>query len=265
MRKVTYTNSVNGLSAEFSSESPTMHLDLKQFDGAGVSASAVTYKPVELDGQKTISTALSARSITLPVQFTAVEGGSYSRRGALAVWDRLLRVFCPLNEGWLVWTDGVNSRRIKCRAVETPRLNQVLPYLFSAAFSLTADFSYWEDCTEKRVEVAAGAQTVTVTNACGLAVPVCIDVPAGGSQPLILNRAAGKGIGVDIAPNQDCTVDTKECTVTLADGTLANNLLSVNSEYFRLLPGENEIQVLGVGSGSNTAVIRYRDLYMGVY
>ena len=114
MRKLTFTNSVNGLSAEFSSESPTMHLDLKQFDGSGVSASAVTYKPVELDGHRTISTALSARSVTLPVQFTAVEGGSYSRRGALAVWDSLLRVFCPLDDGWLVWTDGVNSRPLRC-------------------------------------------------------------------------------------------------------------------------------------------------------
>ena len=265
MRKLTFTNSANGLTAEVSSESPTMHLDLANFDGAGAAASAITYKPVRTDGQKTISTELSARSITVPVQFTAVEGGSYSRRGALAVWDKLLRVFCPLDEGWLVWTDGVNSRRIKCRPVETPRLNQVLPYLFSAAFSLTADFPYWEDCTEKRVEVAAGAQTVTVTNACGLTVPLCIDVPAGGSQPLILNRTSGKAVVFDITPGQDCTVDTKECTVTLADGTLANNLLSVNSNYFWLLPGENELQVLGVGSGSNTAVIRYRDLYMGVY
>ena len=74
IRKVTYTKSANGLSAEFSSESPTMHLDLKQFDGAGVSASAVTYKPVELGRQKTISTALSARSVTLPVQLDLQRG-----------------------------------------------------------------------------------------------------------------------------------------------------------------------------------------------
>ena len=57
--------------------------------------------------------------------------------------------------------------------------------------------------------------------------------------------------------------DLSNC-FTLSDGTLANNLLTVDSEFFRLSPGANEIQVLGVGSGSNPAVIRWRNLYMGV-
>lgn len=120
IRKVTYTNSVNGLSAEFSSESPTMHLKLSEFDGASAGASSVVYSPVETDGQKTISTNLTARTILLPVEFSAVDNGKRSRRGALAVWEHLLRVFVPLHEGWLVWTDGVSSRRIRCRTAETP-------------------------------------------------------------------------------------------------------------------------------------------------
>ncbi len=120
IRKLTYTNIVNGLSAEFSSENPLMHLNLKEFDGSSAGAAAVTYKPVEFDGQKTISANLAARTVVVPVEFSAKSGGRYSRSSALAVWEHLMRVFVPLHEGWLVWADGKSSRRIKCRTAETP-------------------------------------------------------------------------------------------------------------------------------------------------
>ncbi len=264
MKKVTYTNSVNGLSMEFSSDSRELHLDLQNFDGSSVSAAAITYKPVDMDGQRFISSSLNARTINLPVEFAAKPDGKYSRAGALAVWEKLLQVFVPLHEGWLVWTDGTDSRRIKCRTSETPQLTQKLPFLFSTSVSLIADYPFWESTTEHSLAVAASAAAVTVKNSSGVAVPLCIDVPAGGSQPLIYNRTAGCGISFAIAPEQSCTVDTRECVVTLADGSFANHLLNVDSEFFRLLPGNNELQILGVGS-SNTAVIRWRDHYMGVY
>lgn len=265
MKKLTYTNSANGLSMEFSSDSRTMHLDLRNFDGCSVGASAVTYKPVGLPGEKLITGTLNSRTIILPVEFTATDGGKYSRTGALAIWEQLLRTFQPLNEGWLVWTDGTQSRRIKCRTAETPKLTQVLPFLFSSQISLIADFPYWESTEEHSVSVAASASAVMVDNTCGIAVPLCIDVPSGGSQPLIYNRTSDCGLSFSIAPEQSCTVDTRECTVTLADGSYANHLLSADSEFFTLLPGSNELQILGTGSGSNTAVIRWRDLFMGVY
>lgn len=266
IRKVTYTNLVNGLSAEFSSESSTMHLDLKQFDGSGVGASAVVYSPVEYDGQKTISTNLAARTIVLPVEFTAVSGGKYSRAGALAVWEQLLKVFVPLHEGWLVWTDGTNSRRIRCRTVETPKITQVLPFLFSASFTLVADYPYWEDCLEQSKTILASVTAVEVENTCGLAVPFCVDIPGGASsQPLIFSKTAEKGLGFAISPESACTVDMKECTVTLADGTLANHLLSAESEFFNLLPGKNSIIMMSVASGdSDHVTLRWRNLYMGV-
>lgn len=264
MKKLTFTNLVNGLSAEFSSESRTMHLILDQFDGSSVGASAIAYKPVDLDGQRLISTSLNARSVAVPVEFTAMTDGKYSRAGALAVWDKLLKVFSPLHEGWLVWSDGTNSRRIKCRAAETPNLTQVLPFLFSATFSLVADRPYWEDVQEHSVAVAASATAITINNACGLAAPFCVDVPASGSAPLIYNRTTGKNIAFTKSPGQACTVDTRECVVTLADGSFANHLLTVESEFFQLVPGNNELQILGTG-GSDTAVIRWRDLFLGVY
>ena len=167
---------MNGLSAEFSSESSTMHLDLKQFDGASAGASAVVYSPVEFDGQRTISANLNARTIVLPVEFSAVADGKRSRAGAIAVWEQLLRVFVPLHEGWLVWSDGTNSRRIKCRTVETPKFTQVLPWLFSASFSLIADYPYWEDVSEQsalRHSTASG----TALTAVRMFSSVCVTSP----------------------------------------------------------------------------------------
>lgn len=263
MRKVTYTNSVNGLSMAFSSDSATNHLDLKNFDGCSASAKAVTYTPAALDGQKLISLNLSPRTIVLPIQIAVRSGGKYSRRDALDIWDKALKTFVPLHEGVLVWTDGTSSRQIKCRTSETPKITEVLPFLFSASISLIADFPYWEDCTEQSLDVEASATAYTISNSCGLAVPVYVDVPSGGSAPLIYNRTLDTGITFAQTPDSDCVVDTKECTVTLSDGTLANNLLTVDSEFFWLAAGDNEVQVLGTGS-SNTATIRWRNLYLGV-
>lgn len=264
IRKLTYTNSVNGLSAEFSSESSTMHLKLSEFDGSSVGAVTVNYTPVEFDGQKTISANLAPRSIIVPVEFSALENGKRSRAGALAVWERLLKVFVPLHEGWLVWTDGTNSRRIRCRTAETPKLTQILPFLFSAQFTLVADYPYWESVEEHSVEVVSSAESVTVTNSCGLEVPFCVDVDGSDNLPLIYSMTAEKGIAFAISPGASCVVDTKECTVTLADGSFANHLLTVQSEFFRLLPGKNVLKVLSAATGGSSAVIRWRDLYLGV-
>ena len=73
MRKITYTNLVNGLSAEFSSDSPTMHLKLSGFDGNSVASNAIAYTPVGLDGQKTVSCKLSPRTIVVPVECRTAE------------------------------------------------------------------------------------------------------------------------------------------------------------------------------------------------
>lgn len=265
MRKITYTNSANGLSAEFSSDDPLMHLNLKSFDGCSVGANAVTYSPVESDGQRTVSVNLSARTIVLSVEIAGKADGKYSREHALRRMGEIMRVFVPLHDGVLTWTDGENTRTINCRTVEAPRFSEMLPFMFSASISLTADYPYWEDIVEHSVELHGGEVNTVVENDCGIAVPVRIDVPTGGSQPLIYSRTAGAGVAFAIAPEQDCTVDTKECTVTLADGTFANHLLSAQSSYFKVLPGKNEIITLGVGSGNDKAVLRWKNLYTGVF
>lgn len=270
MRKITYTNSVNGLSAEFSSDNPLMHLDLKNFDGSSVGATSVTYKPVEFDGQRVISTNLSARTIILPIQFTAKVNGRYSRAAALDKWTEILKTFVPLHSGTLTWTDGTKSRRIACRTLETPQITEILPYLFSAQIQLVADYPYWEDVEEQSLILSMYNSTaeMSVNNTCGIPLPFCIDVPAGLSKWGIHGWLKGvKNIGTlafHAALEQPCTIDTKNCTVTAADGTLVNNLLTADSSFFRIVPGTNVFLYMNTYTENDTATLRWRNLYMGV-
>lgn len=263
MRKITYTNSINGLSAEFSSDDPLMHLDLKNFDGCSVGANSVVYKPVEFDGQRVISTNLSARTIILPIQFTAKSNGRYSRAAALDKWTEILKTFVPLHSGTLTWTDGTKSRRITCRTLETPQITEMLPYLFSAQIQLVADYPYWEDVEEQSLDLS---QDMYIDNNCGIPLPFCIDVPAGSSSFGISGWLYGVGrIGTltfHTVIAQACTIDTKNCTVTAADGTLVNNLLTADSAFFKMLPGRNAFIYSAILT--DTATLRWRNLYMGV-
>lgn len=263
MRKVTYTNLVNGLSVEFSSEDPLTHLDLKNFDGSSVGANAVTYSPVGTDGQHTVSVNLPARTITLPVEVAGRAGGKYSREKALERVNKILQCFVPLHDGVLKWTDGKRTRTINCRTAETPKFSAMLPFLFSTTISLTADYPYWEDTAEHSVELGNG-RAITITNNCGVAVPFCLDVPANSTAPIIYSYTADAVIWFDILPEKACTIDTKACTVTLSDGTFANHLLDPMSSFFKLLPGENVFDVLEWLGDDTKAVIRWKDLYLGV-
>lgn len=266
MRKVTYTNLVNGLSVEFSSEDPLTHLDLKNFDGSSVGANAVTYSPVGVDGQHTVSVNLPARTITLPIEVAGRANGKYSREKALERVNRIMQVFVPLHDGLLTWTDGKNTRTINCRTAETPKFSAMLPFLFSATITLTADYPYWEDTAEHTFEVYNKSEFafVTVTNSCGVAVPVCIDIPASGTSPIVWLESSEEGLIFDQEPRQGCTVDTKECTVTLADGTLANHLLDPISTFFKLRPGDNKFMIMKWLGDEARVLLRWKDQYLGV-
>ena len=260
MRKITYTNAVNGLSVEFSTENPLMHLNLEGFDGSSVSANSITYTPVEYDGQKTVLNNLSARTITLPLEFSAKVDGKYSRSEALKVWEKLCSVFVPIHCGTLVWTDGTRSRQIECRAAEVPRITQVLPFMFSTVVNLVADFPYWEDTNENSKTLSSGVG-ITVTNECALAVPCYIDVTASASSQFsCVNATVGKGLSFT-GYSGSFTIDSKKCAVILSDGSYGNQYLGVSSEYFWLAPGDNTFHVANYSSG---LTIRWKNMYLGV-
>ena len=142
-----------------------------------------------------------------------------------------------------------------------PKPTEILPYLFKAVFSMTADNPLWFDITENVDEVGGSEYTVTINNDCGIAVPMKIIAAASSEIFAVASVAAGAGLAFGNSIGEGFTIDTENCTVTSDSGELVNHLLSVESEFFYIMPGENVINF----AGSSGVAIHWRRAYMGVY
>lgn len=233
---------------------------LEAMDGCSCGSTAVTYRPMEFDGQRLISASLNSRTIKLSVSFSGKNGGLYSRSAALAHWNEIQRVFVPGQTGTLVWTDGVNSRTIKCRCSETPLPSEALPFLFRAAIQLTADRPLWYDGTENVTALESSSHSLTIVNDCGLAVPLIMEASAT-SEIFAVASSRGGGVAFGNTVGEGFVIDTDACTVISDSGELVNHLLSVESEFFKIMPGENILTF----AGSAGVSVRWRKAYMGVY
>ena len=162
--------------------------------------------------------------------------------------------------GTLTWTDGKTTRFIRCRCTETPLPKEVLPFLFKATIKLVADSPYWLDGTENIVTLSSGESRVVINNDCGLSVPFLLDVPSGTDAFAMASVAAGANIALLNTLDEGFTIDTAACTVTTASGELVNHQLSVESEFFPLMPGENVLNF----AGANGITLRWRRAFMGV-
>lgn len=259
MRAVTFYNPQNKLKATFSTDTPMMFLE--NFNGNSCGAEAITQKPLEFDGQRLISANLNARTIELAINFGGIENGRYSRKAALEKWDLIQKLFVPGVVGTLTWTDGEVSRFIRCRTAETPDCTQILPFLYRAEFQLVADLPLWYD-TAYNVEELSTGYTVNINNDCGIAVPFTVESYAlAGAAFSMYSAEAGAGLGFTAANDTSFVIDTAECTVRTSGGELINYLLGAQSEFFRLLPGNNRITFAGV---DESTIIRWHRAYMGV-
>ncbi len=260
MRKITFSNSTNGLSAEFSTDTPMMFLE--SFDGCSCGTTDIVYKPYDYDGQRFVGGSLDPRTIQFTVNFGGVSGSEYSRAEALKKWEKLQQTFAPGSAGTLTWTDGNASRFIKVRCTELPLPKEILPFLFSASFSVTADKPLWLDSAENVLTFDNPAVGMEINNDCGIAVPVIIEVGAGAGILIAYNHTSGKGVGFGQTVSGDSVIDCGECTVRDSSGELCSHLISVDSEYWELLPGTNRVSVIG---DPQYAVIKWRRAYLGVY
>ena len=259
MRAVTFSNPQNGLSATFSTDTPMMFLE--NFNGNSCGAEAITQKPLEFDGQRLILTSLNARTIEFAINFGGIENGRYSHSAALEKWDLIQKLFVPGVVGTLTWTDGKVSRFIKCRTVETPDCTQILPFLYKAEFQLIADLPLWYDTVEQVVTLSSG-YTVDILNDCGIAVPFLVESSvSAGAAFLMVSKAANASLSFSSSESVSFTIDTAECTVTDSNGELMNYLLMAESEFFKLLPGKNQIVFANTGA---SATIKWRKAFMGV-
>lgn len=234
---------------------------LESVDGVSCGSSAIAYKPIDFDGQRLISTSLDTRNVPLVINFGGKKNNRWSRATAMERFNEIQRVFVPSQTGTLTWTDGTNSRFIKCRVDSISQPSQILPFLFQMKINFVADRPLWYDGTENIVELASGQNSVTIENDSGIAVPFLMEVGSATSVFAVASRAAGTGLALVKSISQDFVIDTDNCTVISASGYLVNNQLTVDSEFFKIMPGTNVLSFAGGGD----VTIRWRKAYMGVY
>lgn len=262
MQKITYENYLNGLSASFANDSPQAFL--AAFDGNSAGCTAITYKPAEFDGEKFISANLDARTITFTAEWYGVDGGKFSVKQSYQKWGRLQSVFVPGNMGKLTWTNGRESRFIECRASELPSLTRVVGNKFSAEFKLVADYPYWQDVNENAFDFSGYSigDPLTITNGCGVAVPFVFT--CAGGNPMLASLTANAMIVVSRPEDTTAVeIDTRQCVVT-AGGELCNQYLSADSEFFKLMPGDNSLRIANLGYTANDCAMTWHEHFTGV-
>lgn len=234
---------------------------LESVDGVSCGSSAIAYKPIDFDGQRLISTSLDSRNIPLVINFGGKKDNRWSRANAIERFNEIQRVLIPGQTGTLTWTDGTNSRFIKCRVDSTSAPAQILPFLFRMKINFVADRPLWYDSAESVVALASGQSSITIENNSGIAVPFIMEVGSGTSVFAVASVAAGTGLALVQSIGESFTIDTDNCTVISASGFLVNNQLTIDSEFFRIMPGTNVLNFAGGGD----VTIRWRKAFMGVY
>lgn len=289
MQRITFHNNQNGLEYTFATDTPRALL--AAFDGNSLAAEFTQYKPIWFDGIRTKTHTFNARTITFTVNWYAVEQGKRSREKALAEWDKMLYVFAPGNEGTLTWTNGTETRTIDCFANETPVLHEKARGLFSADFTLTADYPFWRGTTKRSKVLTYSGQGApsyyNVENNCPIPVYPLIKVEctvgSGGGYTIgwdapeealefdkkLQNRVLTIQYKANINDSPIYIDNQKRCVYQYYGGSEVNKTsyyLSPISSFFSLLPGDNSI-VLAGGNLNSSLVVTFSwfDHYLGVY
>lgn len=280
MQRITFHNNQNDLEYSFATDTPRTLLSA--FDGNSLGAEFVQFKPIDFDGSKTLSHTLNARTVTFTADWYAVEGGKRSRAAALDEWEKLQWVFSPGDAGVLTWTNGTDIRTIECYANEIPVLHEKTRGLFSADFTLTADYPLWKGSVLHSA-VFNGRFTmelVEIENTCPVFVPPLIKIE-GGIVSLMRTNRAGKSY-----PDKTLEIDPSRCSADKAvyidneqqlvyqyspDDTGKkldrNYSLTPFSDFFSLYPGVNGIVLTmnaNVGDAETTVTFNWWDRYLGV-
>lgn len=277
MQKITFHNNVNDLEVSFATDTPGAFLSA--FDGNSLGAEFVQFKPLSHDGSRTLSHTLDARTVTFTAVWYAVEGGRRSRPKALEMWQKLQYAFAIGDKGTLTWTNGTDVRTIECYAAETPALHESVGSLFSAEFTLTADYPLWRGNTahSKSFSGRFTSDGLTIENICPIAVPFVAVLD--GSIASIYCPKQAKRLDIDITRRggygYPVYIDTAKQRVygfsPNADGEITEDdltaCLSPRSAFFDLMPGSNLIVLtMNAGAAETDATVKFEwyDYYLGV-
>lgn len=269
MQRITFHNNQNGLEYTFATDTPRALL--AAFDGNSLGAEFVQFKPVGFDGSKTSSYTLNARTITFTADWYAVEGGKRSREKALAEWEKIQYVFAPGHTGVLTWTNGTETRTIECYSNETPALHEKARGLFTADFTLTADYPLWRGSVQHTATLSSTYTVYEIENTCPIAVPPLVKFVNGKNLSIVMQSPVNSqctDLKLQSALTTEIYIDNaKRCAYSYNSAGVMNDYthrLTPQSKFFSLYPGVNKVSFTSPLGSAPVVTFIWFDHYMGV-
>jgi hypothetical protein len=287
LEKLIFTNS-EGQKIIFSNDPPYL---LTSLSGTGAIETTVhTQKAPHQDGSTFIDTNLQERPINFGLEIVAS-----NPQELFSYRINLNKVFNPkLGPGILRYEYYGEAKEVEATVDLAPVFpdgsgNKGLEYQ-KALISLICPNPFWLDTfdtSEPLIAFIGGFQfplslptqmgvqgdSRLLINQGDVHTPVLIEFQGPASNPVIKNNTTGEFIKVnrDIGPDQKLVINTafgqKRVEIENSDGTFTNvfNWIDLDSTFFSLIPGDNEIEYQADSGGNYAAVtVTYRNRYVGI-
>lgn len=287
MEKLTFTNA-NGESITFEKKAPFL---LQRIEGTGATEiEDQSQKAPYQDGETPIDSSLDPRFI--PIQFALLgsdEKDVYRKRRTIQ------RVCNPkLGEGVLKHEHPGGINEIKTKIDSGPTFpagkdNRGIQFQ-TGLLTFKCHSPFWLDSfdTSEPLEAWIGlfkfpltfpmkfgrkGESKILQNDGDVSTPVMIEFTGPATNPQITNKTTNEFIKVNrsLLTGETLVINTafgnKRVDIMNGDGTSTNvfNWIDVNSTFFSLIPGENEIEYTA-DSGADSAAVKltYRNRYVGI-
>ena len=289
MQICTYINS-QGQSITFSKSAPFV---LRRIDPNSVGANAITSRAMSVDGHRTHDVTYNARTIILEIAITGQLNGRYNYQEYTKNWQRLSQIFDCKETGTLVYQNDGGVYQISCRLFELPNPIKHVGSTNICSLELIADDPYWLSRTEFKhrlghvvggkkyplrypLQFGTWVKNAMIVNDQSRAIPLTVEIQSTALFITLTNETTGEYLKVDLPldENQKMIIwtgnDPYVLVQTFAGGELAseeyaNYKLDVDSKYFKLVPGVNNITIdNGYPDITASAIIIYRKRYIGV-
>lgn len=285
MQRIIFTNA-RGQSVELKSSAPFL---LESIDGLGdVDADIQTQKAPFQDGSTYIDSVLQERAISLEIVIIASDKPTLLQKR-----QYLASVFNPkLGKGVLRYENGETIREIEAVPDGVPtflsgRENRG-PVFQKAIVNLLCPNPYWKstEITEEPTfeplfsfpfegmfQIGIQRDARIIVNDGDAPAPLQIEFHGPAVNPIIINKTTGEFIKVNQTLQEgevmkiDTTPGNKSVYFIQPDGTARNvfNWIDLNSSFFQLVVGENEIEYSADSDIQGAIVnISYRKLYNAV-
>lgn len=286
--KFIYTNANN----ESVSISRTGTFRIIDIDGLGkVESEVQTIKSPFQDGETYVDSILEMRYISLEVGiFAENEAQLYQHRRTLS------RIFNPKMRGGTLLCEFPNGKReigaIPEASVDFPTGDNS-PKFQRALIELVCPDPYWLSLTVQTqpmanwigglkfplsfrghsLKFAERGTRVTLNNDGDVSSPVEITFKGTATNPIVLNKTTGEFIKVNrvLDATDKLIISTKfgdkRVEIENAEGVRTNafNWLDIESTFFQLVTGDNEIEYTSdTGTDLTTVEIKWRNRYLGI-